>query len=456
MKESTTTCVNLFADNSGTYQYDLLNRLIGETKAPYGNQYGYDPVGNRLSQTHSDNLASTASSQAHQYGDTSNRLVSKNGISQSYDAVGNIVNDGSHGFSYDVANRLAAVTQGASTLASYRHNGLGQRASKTRPNSSNARSAAYLYNPAGQLLSETTYNDLGTVQQTKHYIWLGTVPIAMLQPAANDADDRVIYLHPDHLDTPRKATNQNQHLVWQWQSDAFGQTAANDDPDNDGTVTTINLRFPGQYYDVETGLHYNYFRDYDPSIGRYVQSDPIGLYDGTNTYAYAYASPLVNSDPTGEFVPMLVGAAIGAGLEYLTNPCASVSDILLAGAIGAVGGGVSGKLALRFGARSLTRVHGKVWSHSISRKTVNRLTKGSLNKLLNRRGGLNGSWVNPTRHHLHDMAATIKGGGRKLPLPLRGLDRIPDWLKGASASGAVGAGISGSGSADGCDDECSK
>jgi RHS repeat-associated protein len=69
------------------------------------------------------------------------------------------------------------------------------------------------------------------------------------------------------------------------------------------TVAVIenNIRFPGQYEDVETGLHYNYFRDYDPSLGRYVESDPIGLDGGLNTFAYAGSAPVRFSDPLGLF-----------------------------------------------------------------------------------------------------------------------------------------------------------
>jgi RHS repeat-associated protein len=87
--------------------------------------------------------------------------------------------------------------------------------------------------------------------------------------------------------------------VWRWDSDAFGVGAANLDPDADTNEVNVRLRFPGQYLDEETGLHYNYFRDYDPSTGRYVESDPIGLRAGANTYLYGGANPLSAFDPYG-------------------------------------------------------------------------------------------------------------------------------------------------------------
>jgi RHS repeat-associated protein len=72
-----------------------------------------------------------------------------------------------------------------------------------------------------------------------------------------------------------------------------------------------NLRFPGQYFDRETGLHYNYFRDYDPNSGRYIEADPIGLEGGSNLYLYANASPTMYTDPTGEFALNIAGGVLG-------------------------------------------------------------------------------------------------------------------------------------------------
>ena len=107
------------------------------------------------------------------------------------------------------------------------------------------------------------------------------------------------FVHTDHLNTPRLITNNAGQAVWRWdQADPFGGNVPNENPSGLGTFT-CNLRLPGQYFDKETNLHYNYFRDYDPGIGQYVQSDPIGLNGGLNTYAYSYSNPLSWSDGFG-------------------------------------------------------------------------------------------------------------------------------------------------------------
>ena len=110
----------------------------------------------------------------------------------------------------------------------------------------------------------------------------------------------VLYLHSDHLDTPRLATNASQTVVWKLPPhEPFGTAQAQQDPDQDGIATDIPLRFAGQVFDADTGLHYNYFRDYDPWTGRYIQSDPIGLEGGLNTYGYVLNNPINLIDPLG-------------------------------------------------------------------------------------------------------------------------------------------------------------
>lgn len=114
------------------------------------------------------------------------------------------------------------------------------------------------------------------------------------------APTQLYYVHADATDTPRSLTDKDQRTVWTWDNeDPYGSNPANEDPDQDGVSVSFNLRFPGQYKDDETGLHYNYFRNYDPSTGRYIESDPIGLLGGMNTYAYASGNPVQLTDPRG-------------------------------------------------------------------------------------------------------------------------------------------------------------
>ncbi len=105
---------------------------------------------------------------------------------------------------------------------------------------------------------------------------------------------QLYYIHSDHLNTPRVITDSANNVVWRWDnSEPFG----NNLPVSQGFE--FNLRFPGQYFDKETNLHYNYFRDYDPSTSRYIESDPIGLFGGINTFTYAANQPTRYTDPRG-------------------------------------------------------------------------------------------------------------------------------------------------------------
>ncbi len=229
------------------------------------------------------------------YQAVSNRLISIDAAPIQRDLSGNRIADvgGTRTYTYNNANRLAAVLDGGLTTATYVHNALGQRTKKTVGTSD----VIYLYDLAGNLLAEHD----ATGAMIRDYVWMNDAPVAQI-----DSGEAFRYLHFDHLNTPRLATDDAQTVVWRWDSDAFGTTLADEDPDGDLSATTVNLRFPGQYFDQETGFHYNYFRTYDPSIGRYVESDPIGLYGGLNTYGYANQNATKYIDPTGES-GMLVG-----------------------------------------------------------------------------------------------------------------------------------------------------
>ncbi len=196
---------------------------------------------------------------------------------------------------YDQQNRLERVKIGGITVAQYRYNALGQRTHKI----TGTGTTTFLYDPSGQLLGETLHDASGQPQSSQFYVWLDDLPLGGIGVTygANGsvASSEPFFLHVDHLGTPRLATNQAGLEIWRWQSDAFGVGLATGS-------TTINLRFPDQYHDSESGLHYNYFRDYDPETGRYVESDPIGLSGGLNTYGYAYQNPINNFDPDGRAV----------------------------------------------------------------------------------------------------------------------------------------------------------
>ncbi|PYB13740.1 sugar-binding protein, partial [Pseudomonas aeruginosa] len=253
------------------YQYDPLDRLTEERGVQGGRSYAYDAVGNRTQR--SDNPASggTASSQDYQYAPDSNRLTAIGAQAVTSDAAGNLTQDRpARKLAYDAQGRLQSVSLDGQQVAEYRYNALGQRIVKLTPESV----TTYLYGPDGQLLGEAEHDGSGRKLRAQYYLWLDSLPLATID-ADYDAQGKVgnptlLYLHGDHLDTPRLATDASGQIAWQWQSDAFGRGEAL----SQGS-TQVNLRFPGQYYDAESGLHYNYFRDYDPETGRYVESDPV-------------------------------------------------------------------------------------------------------------------------------------------------------------------------------------
>ena len=182
----------------------------------------------------------------------------------------------------------------------YQYNGAGQRVLKS---DHNAQPVSYFYGPGGELL-QSKQSFVLTVISTSH-LYLGQTPVGVLTGMGAPMP-----VETDHLGTPRAVIDPARNTaIWRWElvtgdasqggSNAFGDRPANEDPDGDESIFRYDLRFPGQQYDAETGLHYNYYRDYEPQTGRYVESDPIGLRGGPSTYSYASQSSLRYIDRRG-------------------------------------------------------------------------------------------------------------------------------------------------------------
>lgn len=279
-------------DEAKTFAYDALNRLTDYTKADIGSTlqsqlFTYDANGNRT-ELEDDSVQTVYSILAN-----SNRLIQVGTTNYQYDSNGQITNDGEHTYSYDVRNRLTGV-DGTST---YLYNANNMRVKKTTPTGT----VLYAWDN-NRIFAE--YDDKGDkIQET---VYFGSIPVALLK------DGQTYRIFADQIDTPRVITDNANTVLWAWDSKPFGESQPNEDVDGDTIKLSYNLRFPGQYFDQETGKHYNFNRDYNPLTGRYIQSDPIGLDGGMNVYRYTSNNPLVLYDIEG--LSDCVTAECAAGL----------------------------------------------------------------------------------------------------------------------------------------------
>jgi RHS repeat-associated protein len=178
----------------------------------------------------------------------------------------------------------------------------------------------YVYADGGLAAEYQTENNNQT-QRVAAYGWLpnglwGTNPVWVKATKQNFSQPEYFYYQNDHLGTPQQVIDNQGNIVWGQQSTAFGETTV-----EPSSKIASNLRFPGQYFDEETNTHYNWFRDYGPTIGRYRVSDPIGVAGGINLYTYANNTPTVFSDSTGKLpiaIPV-IGIVGGMILSVIIN-----------------------------------------------------------------------------------------------------------------------------------------
>lgn len=333
-----------------SYAYDDLDHLV-KVKMPGREEvYQYDALGNRLMASVNGNI------QRYSYAAGSNRLlgiVGEKGAAQSlfvkdgtgttiegadrtaassnrhrtvlanyrYTDFGTPYEMGQKRIAYNAAGRPLAVYEDNQLVATYRYNAQGERIAKTvykkyslppgmqkvaltsndvKPVAGNQGTTTYYLYDHQQLVAEA--NERGKI--TAHYVYLGHRPIAKIEPTLGrdkkqQSVSAIYFIHSDHLGTPQLATDFQQNIIWRASVTPFGEATINAGKYATGKPFTLNLRFPGQYYDEETGLHYNYQREYDPKTGRYLTSDPIGLSGGMNTYSYVGGDPISGIDPLG-------------------------------------------------------------------------------------------------------------------------------------------------------------
>jgi RHS repeat-associated protein len=279
-----------------TFTYDGLGRLQTFSGNGSNQSYAYDANGNRTQfSVGAGNYVNSISATSNRLSTTTGPYPAKN---NQYDSSGNLRTDGTISYTFSDRGRMSSSTNSGVTT-NYLYNGIGQRVSKT---SSYVASGAneYAYDEGDHLLGE--YDAAGAVVQET--VYLGDMPVVVLKQTASappvTVSTSIYYIYSDHIFTPRVVTDAiSGTVVWNWMAtDPFGIGGPNENPGGAG-LFAYAVRMPGQLFDKESNNYYNARRDYDPQLGRYIESDPIGLAGGSNTYSYVLNSPITNIDPEG-------------------------------------------------------------------------------------------------------------------------------------------------------------
>lgn len=274
-----------------SFVYDPVNRLIG-AKGSYGSlSFTYDPNGNLTSK------GSTTGGLTFGYASASDRLQTTGSEGYGYDASGNVTSIAGSGVSrvYDAAGRFAQAKVGDQNVGTYVYDARGRRVSKATVSGT----TTFQYDLDGRLLQENMPGG-----EWMAYLYLEDGRLFAVYSRSGGLN----YIHSDRLGTPILATTALQGVSWQASYQPFAAATVQ------GPLN-LNLRLPGQYFDAETGLHQNGMRDYAPVIGRYVESDPIGILGGGNNYAYSNNNPWKYLDLNGLCPDCPEGTQIGERLR---------------------------------------------------------------------------------------------------------------------------------------------
>lgn len=291
--------------------YNNSNSLQYASGAWGQSNYYYDIGGNR---TYDINTVSAVTTTKTTYYDVATNHMNStyNGATQlrsfSYDGAGNITNDNRPGeafvFTYNNRNRMSSVTRNAVAYATYGYNALEQLTTRsTSASGGPVGQVAYIYDLDGHLIAEATASTGAT---TRDYVWAAANDNTPVDLPLAVAEAATLYMvHSDHLGRPIRMTDAAKATVWQANYKPWGE------PVTISGTKANNLRFPGQYFQIETGFAYNWHRHYDPTTGRYTQPDPLRFVDGPSMYAYARSSPVMRSDRLGLKIISLDGGGSG-------------------------------------------------------------------------------------------------------------------------------------------------
>lgn len=286
------TQVKTSATTGDKYVYDGLDRLT-QANDLAGNhlwRYTYDGTGNRLS-----SQQGTSAKVNYTYDPAgSHHLLDVGTTARQYDGAGNTTRIGSgageQDFHYDDANRMDQFSLGGTPAKQYLSNALGQRVMKSKAGDT-SQTVKTVYDEAGHRLGD--FNNANAI--ITEYIWMDDLPLGVVDGSTST----VKYIESDHLATPRVVIDPASNVaIWNWPilGEPFGATQ----PANlNGSTLVLNLRFPGQAYDAESGTNRFGVRSYEPATGRYLESDPAGLAGGASTYGFADGDPLRLADPQG-------------------------------------------------------------------------------------------------------------------------------------------------------------
>ncbi len=267
---------------SVVYSYDRSGYLTGRSGQMYDHdRYYYDKAGNLL-----DNEG--------QGPVMNNRLPGCGRDRYGYNEWGELTTRRDQQLEWNAQGQLTRVISG-NTETHYGYDALGRRIRKAtygRHTGHTARSRTDFVWEGFRLLQENVQQ-----QGWRTYLYDAEQPYTPVASVTGRGESRQVwYYHTDVTGTPQEVTAADGTLVWAGYIRGFGENAA--DISNSGAYFHQPLRLPGQYFDDETGLHYNLFRYYAPECGRFVSQDPIGLKGGINLYQYA-PNPLSWIDPLG-------------------------------------------------------------------------------------------------------------------------------------------------------------